>query len=825
VTTGAPIYLVSACSSGEEFVAAFRRYADRTGLFIPVAQPLPVGRRGVLALTLKDGGVMIEGVAEVIASSPKPSALHGRIGMTIRFVETDQASKIMIGELEKARLSMRPAPPSVPPRPAAVPSEPRAVPPPPGGRVDAANALAECVVIGDPEAMRDGGPPKAGQKFVVPSIPNPGGDRPKSPTAPPIMAPPPAVATPPPATATPPPTTATPPARRAPTTPPRRPTPPAPLPTPRLPAAGVPAPPVVATPVAPIAEVDLAEPTDLSVAPPRPTERAIVAFDVPTVDSGKVPAADSAIDPPTDPPRPGRSSQILAAIPSDGDWTMTPDAVVPTVLPAGQHVAIPDPTPAPAPPPEGSAAGDWTMSLSSDSATGWTEPEKLPSVVVAPTPPPKKAATPKTGNPVMAVSSERVLNSAAPEDKPIAIESKVEIDPTLMEPLTPMPLDDVEELAPPIATIPMPAPAMPIAPQPPSLPPMAAMPSPVPLGPGIPPPLAPMPMPLSSPSMELGAGVAYNTPPHGYPMPPPMAMPPPANAMPPSAMAMPAMPPPPVAMPPPIVQSAVPSPAPAPLGSPVNAFDSGSAAAYRSGPMPRYASEPTVAVDPEKRRRKRLFIIIGAAAAVVVVGVLVAMIVSASGKSSAGKTKGSGSGERIAVTGSDGSAEQRGSGVGSAIAPTPGDAGAGSAKCLAEVTTVPPGAEVALDATKASVLGTTPGTFEVPCGVETKLYIRKTKYSAVVKPVNATAGATEQVSIKLQHLMFSVKVTSTPAGATITIAGKTAGVTPTTIKVPAFDASAITIAKDGYAPDTQKVAFKTNNASHHVVLKKTGKRH
>lgn len=197
MTTGASIYLVSACSSGEEFVAAFRRYADRTGLFIPVSDPLPAGRRGRVALTLKDGGVMIEGEAEVIASSPKPSALHGRIGMTIRFVDPDDPSKIVLGELEKARLSMKPAPPSVPPRPSDIPAEPRPVPPAPGGRIDANNALAECVMIGDTGELRDGGgskaaagaaapPPKASQKFVIPSIPQVGGPaRPKSPSTPP----------------------------------------------------------------------------------------------------------------------------------------------------------------------------------------------------------------------------------------------------------------------------------------------------------------------------------------------------------------------------------------------------------------------------------------------------------------------------------------------------------------------------------------------------------------------------------------------------------------------------------------------------------------
>ncbi|MGE5184402.1 MAG: hypothetical protein ACM31C_20170, partial [Acidobacteriota bacterium] len=194
----APLYLVSACTSAEEFVAAFRRYADRTGIFVPTAEPLPAGKAGRLALTLKDGGVMIEGEAQVVTSSAKPQGLHGRAGMTIKFVEPDDFSKTVITELEKARLAMKPAPPSVPPRPAQVPAEPRPVPPATGGRIDAANALAECVVIGDASQLRDGSPavsaanssgalPKAGQKFVVPSIPTvPGlGARPKTPTAPP----------------------------------------------------------------------------------------------------------------------------------------------------------------------------------------------------------------------------------------------------------------------------------------------------------------------------------------------------------------------------------------------------------------------------------------------------------------------------------------------------------------------------------------------------------------------------------------------------------------------------------------------------------------
>jgi hypothetical protein len=172
--TGAPLYLVSACTSGEEFVAAFRRYADKNGLFIPIGEPLQIGRRARFAVTLRDGGVMIEGCAEVISSARTASVLHGRVGMTLRFLEPDEASQTTLGELERARLAMRPAPPSIPPRPAEIPAEPRPVPPPVQGRIDAVNALAQCVAIGDPDPPPPPPPiatPRARTKSMPPASP------------------------------------------------------------------------------------------------------------------------------------------------------------------------------------------------------------------------------------------------------------------------------------------------------------------------------------------------------------------------------------------------------------------------------------------------------------------------------------------------------------------------------------------------------------------------------------------------------------------------------------------------------------------------------
>ncbi|MBA3391260.1 MAG: PEGA domain-containing protein [Deltaproteobacteria bacterium] len=190
MTTGVPIYLVSACVSGEEFVAAFRRYADRNGLFVPIAQPIPAGLRGRFAVTLTTGGVMLEGDAEIVSSGTSPSVLHGRTGMTLRFLDPDIKTKTVLGELEAARLARQPGPPSVPPRPADVPPQPRPVPPAPSGRIDANTALAECVAIGDVEALEAAvaAPLKAGPRFVVPTIPPAAvPQRPRTPSSPPLF--------------------------------------------------------------------------------------------------------------------------------------------------------------------------------------------------------------------------------------------------------------------------------------------------------------------------------------------------------------------------------------------------------------------------------------------------------------------------------------------------------------------------------------------------------------------------------------------------------------------------------------------------------------
>ena len=772
MTTGVPLYLVSACGSAEEFVAAFRRYADRTGLFVPSAMPLPAGRRGRIAVTLADGGVMIEGEAEILQSSSKPTVLYGRPGMTIKFVDPDEASKQVIGELEKARLAMRPAPTASRPRPASVPAEPRPVPPPIGGRIDAANALAECVVIGDPTLLRETA--IGARALGVPSIPAVGTQRPNTPSKPPPLRTKTASVPPVPRLAMP--------SRPADpllvthrgTSAPPNPTPPSPM-TAQMPgeptAVGlVPQPPApkvdVKTAVAteeatrigqgppPRRPAKAAEPGQkatsigfpvqrapfetqpLGLVPPAPviptseTQRATpvprgkgqdrrqrVATPVAPMPAMRAPAKSAPLilqedertdisdtpapappqeeeapeERPTEPLTAARSggmraSEILAAIPPSGDWTMAPDESAPHLLPGKDEA--PEEAPAKAP------SGNWTISLDREKGA-WGEPEKVDS------PPP-------SGNPVGAVAGETPVESRE-EDKPTSIgEPKIEIDPTLMEPLQEMPVE--EEPAPP--------------------------------------PLAPMPPLMPAPTGEYGyADMQSGT----YP---------------------------PVMQPP-----------------------------FESGQYP-----PTYMAPPTSSRTLILMV----AGGVLLVGAIIALVILAMAKRGDAPARVS-----TPPPPSQGSAEVAMPPVTHAPPPPPVAIDAPEApkepgKCNVEIASTPPGAEIMLGDTK---LGVTPGSFELPCGSEAKLSIKKATFTTADRSITPAPDQPNKLVLKLTKLIVSLKVTSTPAGATITSGGKSLGVTPTTIKLPMGDAATLTLTKPGFATHVEKTTARPG-ATIRVTLKK-----
>jgi len=933
VTNGASLYLVSACQTAEEFVAAFRRYADRSGLFVPIAEPLPQGGRGYIAIALSDGRIVLEGTAEVAQSSPRPSPLYGRVGMTLRFVEPDAATKTTLSELQKARLAMKPAPLTAVPRGADVPATPRPAPPPVGGRIDASNALAECVAIGDSSTFRDATPKPVGDspssKFIIPTIPQMGALRPKTASVPPALQPSPrklSGTTPPPLPRTTPvvlPSKVTPPvgvsskadqkattmgmptvgripaalpqngelddratmldmpklerpapeplpviaakitkpgiepaaadaARRDPTPIPRReatPRPPSVAPEPIKipkreasfgrqttlgmplvrPPADEPAPPSDAavsvssgtvsrrantpsnppmprnpTPYTPLPIVRKPAP-DLTAHLEELTERnqipepplvgeeqrknslgvAMLHATRPESDAETELELELETDVNAKPTLQPAAPPARAAIEVAGEATDVGEAPAPTASRSGSLRASEimaamkgeDWTMAPdaaqptliakdVPKHDASAKAadeksgpheDFVISLDPQAPGGWSAPAKVEKL-------PDVKQNPSLGNRNIAISSGKAIEAVEWEDKPTGIgEALVQIDPTLMEPHVRMPsVSDDEE---PISIVSSPL----IDVDPPARP--------------TPPPLAPLASLASLASLQ-GSSVAQL-----------FATPPLAS----SPQAQPGFP------------------------------NQASSSRYDPTEIARFGMGPNDALAPVKPKRSIVPIVLVAGVAVLVTVIVIMLTGGKKLKSAGGSTPTTGSAQiATPTTGSDrviapvvvvdaGVAVIQPTPVPTPT-PTPTPTPPVATTCNVDVTTVPAGADIMLD--NATVLGTSPATIPMPCGVAQKVSVKKAKYGSAVKAFTATATATK-LAIKIPPPMFSLKVTSVPPGATITVGGKVVGITPTTVRVLAGGTTSITLAKDGYTSDTQKIAPRQNNATHHVILKRT----
>jgi len=136
--------------------------------------------------------------------------------------------------------------------------------------------------------------------------------------------------------------------------------------------------------------------------------------------------------------------------------------------------------------------------------------------------------------------------------------------------------------------------------------------------------------------------------------------------------------------------------------------------------------------------------------------------------------------------------------------------------CFVNVSSQPAGADIVLD---QAVIGATPQRVTLPCGNPVDLLIRKPHLVSVARTITPTPDGVP-LKVTLSKQTFLVKVSSAPEGATITLNGKSLGVTPTTVKVPAFESSALNLAKDGYETETEMVAPKDNGGRVHTALKR-----
>jgi hypothetical protein len=871
-----PVYLVSRCASIDEFVAAFRRYVDRVGVFVPSAQPVAVGKRARFALTLRDGGVMIEGDGEVITASTRASGLHGRPGMTLRFSNLDEPSKVVIAHLEKVRFGAKVTAPSdhLQPRPGPTPPDEavNAVPYGAAGN-DPAQALAECVVVGDGVQLMQPGAPSAaigkleargtGTDLVsasstktgfgsgpvpAPAVPPPVPSRPMP--APPISQPMPAMSPPPP---TPPP----------------------------VPPSGKFA----------IPSIPPAQPSDPArpKTPTNPRQTMLgQAFGPSPAPSRELPAVM--------PPAPSAPVSVSAA--PDAIPTHTPSTAVTIAAGAATAPMQRPPIADAVPSPQSDAA--WLITTTRGVAPpGVSDP---PEVEVEPPKPPMipKAAK-RTMMGIAAISREPARptdpNMGAPvyelghvddevERKPSGMESNtIEVDPTLMgPPPEPPSIDDLpsplQVASSPMITTPMPqleAQAAALRPYVSSGAPADGGPNALPgLGAGVP----PVPRPKTNPSLAETEPnlVPIQTPMPGSmmstgPMPPlvpqPMTQ---VTAPPPGAMVggpLPGMPGVPM-MPGPVPGSYV---APAP-GLPAIPGGDGRTPGYAS-PLEGQraltdggsgffladsdASGMTYRTDDltamvQAPRQKRILVIAISCAVVVALGIVaIAMLAggddtaekkrpaagSGSGTAAAKTPDGSGSGSTVVAVGPGsgsgsatideeddvgsgsgaGSSAGSGSGAGSGSAPVvvtkppdkPADGG-----CKARITSTPSGADVVI---AGKVRGKTPVEVGSLKCAPTQVQLRRPRYENLTKTIRPTAKGAK-VNLKLQRPQFTIKVSSAPSGATISVGSRKVGKTPTAIKVNGYEPVSITVSKEGYSSTTEKVTVKQNGTAIKLTLKK-----
>jgi len=137
--------------------------------------------------------------------------------------------------------------------------------------------------------------------------------------------------------------------------------------------------------------------------------------------------------------------------------------------------------------------------------------------------------------------------------------------------------------------------------------------------------------------------------------------------------------------------------------------------------------------------------------------------------------------------------------------------------CRASFASTPPGADVVLD---GKALGVTPLELALPCHAATATFKRTRYQNKDVAFTPTSDGA--KVSAHLERPSFTVKITSTPPGATVTIAGKVAGKTPLNTRAPGFEPMTVAFKKDGFAPTTARLYAKANSTVVTAKLKKAG---
>jgi hypothetical protein len=153
-----------------------------------------------------------------------------------------------------------------------------------------------------------------------------------------------------------------------------------------------------------------------------------------------------------------------------------------------------------------------------------------------------------------------------------------------------------------------------------------------------------------------------------------------------------------------------------------------------------------------------------------------------------------------------------------AAAPEPAEPEEATAEGALSVVTRPPGAQVSVD---GKPMGTTPLSAKVAPGKH-EVSISKERYTTIESKVEAPG----KLSLELKRPPATLRVTSNPAGADVTVAGVPHGKTPASMKLPAYESYEVQITLPGARPWHKSVylSHTSNEVSATLVGKTAAKK-
>ncbi|HRC59272.1 MAG TPA: PEGA domain-containing protein, partial [Kofleriaceae bacterium] len=150
-----------------------------------------------------------------------------------------------------------------------------------------------------------------------------------------------------------------------------------------------------------------------------------------------------------------------------------------------------------------------------------------------------------------------------------------------------------------------------------------------------------------------------------------------------------------------------------------------------------------------------------------------------------------------------------------AAAKLPATTAASASGCQLQITSNASLADIWIDGVRK---GKVPALLEVPCQA-TEVALRHPRYSADSRRVTPTAGLTE-VALRLTRPLVTVKILSTPPGATVRVNGRELGKTPAQAKVHAFERGTIVLSHNGGAIKTMQIYPQADNTVVSATLPK-----